>query len=83
LSPKRPAGVYTFNDHMLTETEKRVALLVVEGYTNKAVAERLGVSKNTIDSHLRSIYVKLGVHTRLQLARRLDVAGLVVEMGWA
>lgn len=41
---------------------------VAAGRSNGAVAELLGVSRRTVEAHLRSIYTKLGVSTRVQLA---------------
>ena len=52
----------------LTRAEQGVAELVVEGLTNKQMAEELFVSHYTIDSHLRSIFKKLGVSLRLNLS---------------
>jgi DNA-binding NarL/FixJ family response regulator len=55
----------------LTETERRVAELVAEGLATKQVAAALFVSPKTVEGHLTSIYTKLGIHSRAQLARRL------------
>jgi transcriptional regulator of acetoin/glycerol metabolism/DNA-binding CsgD family transcriptional regulator len=52
----------------LTDTESSVVALVIEGFTNREVAERLLMSRYTVDTHLRSIYRKLGVNSRLALA---------------
>jgi transcriptional regulator of acetoin/glycerol metabolism/DNA-binding CsgD family transcriptional regulator len=53
----------------LTTAEQGVTELVVDGLTNKQIAERLFISHYTVDSHLRSIFKKLGVNSRLELAR--------------
>jgi transcriptional regulator of acetoin/glycerol metabolism len=53
---------------VLTATERSVASLVVEGLTNRQAGERLFMSRFTVDSHLRSIYRKLGVASRFELA---------------
>jgi DNA-binding CsgD family transcriptional regulator len=55
----------------LTRTERAVAHLVGSGLTNRAVAESLGLSPNTVGTHVRSIFAKLGVHSRVQLANAL------------
>jgi len=53
----------------LTDTELAVARLVAEGLTNRAVAEQLFVSPHTVSSHLRNIFAKLGVNSRVALTR--------------
>lgn len=55
----------------LTAAERRVALLVAEGRTNREVAAALFLAERTVASHLTHIYAKLGVGTRTQLARKL------------
>ncbi len=51
----------------LTPSERTVAELVCEGLSNPEIAQRLSVSRRTVQSHLRSVYSKLKVTTRLQL----------------
>ena len=53
----------------LTETERGIAELVCQGLTNRQIAEQTFVSANTIAFHLRNIYRKLGIASRVQLAR--------------
>jgi DNA-binding CsgD family transcriptional regulator len=55
----------------LTESERRVALLVAEGKTNREVATALFLGERTVASHLTHIYAKLDVRSRTELARRL------------
>ena len=40
-----------------------------EGLTNREVAERLFVSPHTVNSHLRHVVAKLGINSRVELAR--------------
>ena len=54
----------------LTATEERVAELVAQGLTNKAVAQELFVTDRTVEGHLTRIYAKLGIRSRSELARR-------------
>jgi DNA-binding CsgD family transcriptional regulator len=58
----------------LTPTERRVAGLVAEGRSTKEVAAMLFVSAKTVEGHLSRIYVKLGIHSRSALARKLSAA---------
>ena len=53
----------------MTDSELAVARLVAQGLTNREVAERLFVSPHTVSSHLRSIFVKLEINSRLALSR--------------
>jgi DNA-binding CsgD family transcriptional regulator len=53
----------------LTNSELTVARLVAEGLTNREVAERLFVSPHTVSSHLRHVFLKLGITSRVELAR--------------
>ncbi len=55
----------------LTPTEARVAALVAAGRTNREAGAILVVSERTVEGHLTRIYVKLGVRSRAELARRL------------
>lgn len=55
----------------LTPHELQVALLVAEGRTNREVGSALFLSPKTIEHHLGSIYRKLGLRSRTQLAARM------------
>lgn len=55
----------------LTHREREVALLVADGLRSREVAERLGIASQTVKSHLKTIFDKLGVRNRVELARRL------------
>jgi DNA-binding CsgD family transcriptional regulator len=61
----RPA----FGWDSLTDTERRVANLVAEGLSNRQVANRVFLSTHTVAFHLRHIFWKLGMTSRVQLAR--------------
>ncbi len=55
----------------LTPAELAVATLASEGFTVTNMAARLGVRETTVRTHLRRLYLKLGVHSRAQLASLL------------
>ncbi len=60
----------------LSERELEVVALVAEGLTNREVAERLYLSPNTIKVHLRNIFTKTGVASRIELSM------MAVKEGW-
>jgi DNA-binding CsgD family transcriptional regulator/tetratricopeptide (TPR) repeat protein len=60
----------------LTPAEQRVAILISAGFTNKSAATRLGVSINTVGAQARSIFSKLRVRSRVQLANVLNELGV-------
>ncbi len=53
----------------LTAHELKVALKVAEGCTNREAATQLFISAKTVEHHLSSAYVKLGIRSRSELAR--------------
>lgn len=50
----------------LTVRERDILILPATGETDRGIARRLGISENTVNTHLRRIYRKLGAHTRVQ-----------------
>jgi len=52
----------------LTERELEIVETVVAGYSNKDIAKRFQISEHTVKHHLSSIFDKLGVSSRLELA---------------
>jgi NarL family two-component system response regulator LiaR len=70
-------GYFDLNDpsNQLTEairavypTEFQVLRLIGQGKSNDEIAEAMFISKNTVRSHIKSIYAKFDTHSRLQLA---------------
>ncbi|TDW95450.1 MULTISPECIES: response regulator transcription factor [Kribbella] len=61
----------------LTTRELEVLHLVVRGLSTQQIAERLGVSRHTIRTHVQQVLRKLDVHGRGKLARAAVAAGLV------
>jgi RNA polymerase sigma factor (sigma-70 family) len=60
----------------LTEREKEVMVLAVEGLPNKEIARRLGISHRTVEIHKARVMHKTGVDTLLDLARIAEASGL-------
>jgi DNA-binding CsgD family transcriptional regulator len=67
----RPRRDPTESRTNLTAGELRVARLAAEGMTNREVAQALFLTENTIETHLRSVFRKLDIGSRSQLARAL------------
>jgi DNA-binding CsgD family transcriptional regulator len=65
---REPSGVRT-----LTPQELQVSLLLGEGRTTREVAAALFLSPKTVEYHLRKVYTKLGIRSRVELAEQLAV----------
>lgn len=61
---------------LFSKKEKLVVSHIARGATNHEIAENLFISLNTLNSHVKKIYLKLGVNSRLQAAERLRQLGL-------
>jgi DNA-binding CsgD family transcriptional regulator len=78
----RPGGRDGNGIAALTERELQVARLVVDRKTNPQIAAELFLSQKTVETHLRNIFRKLDVASRVELARaveRADQAALTVS----
>ncbi|MFI6512711.1 AAA family ATPase [Streptosporangium sp. NPDC050855] len=53
----------------LTGTERAVCALVAQGLTNRHAAEQMFISEHTVAFHLRQVFRKLGIRSRVELAR--------------
>ena len=53
----------------LTDTERAVVALVAEGLSNPQIGERLFLSRHTVHTHVSHIFAKLGLNSRVELAR--------------
>jgi two-component system nitrate/nitrite response regulator NarL len=69
-SARRPGGDadIALLASLLTSREREVLALLVEGADGGAIAARLGISRNTVRTHVQSILTKLQVHSRLEAA---------------
>ncbi len=60
---------------VLTPRERELARLVARGAANRTVAQRLEISEKAVEKHLTSIYAKLGITSRVQLAAHFAGGG--------
>ena len=56
----------------LTPREREVGLLLIKGKTNKMIAEELFLSENTVKTHVKNIYAKLNVKSRIELVNLIN-----------
>jgi DNA-binding NarL/FixJ family response regulator len=61
----------------LTQREMGILPLLSEGMSNKAIAQRLSISENTVKYHIKNILQKLGVQNRTEAVTRAISAGLL------
>lgn len=71
------ASAPSFGVDALTPREHEVLELLVEGLSNKEIAQRLGVSDHTAKFHVAAVLAKLGVQTRTEAVVRAARSGLV------
>ena len=67
----RHTGAKVVEAETLSPREHRILQLISQGLSNKEIARNLGVTAETVKSHLKKIYPKLGVQNRAQAAARL------------
>jgi DNA-binding NarL/FixJ family response regulator len=77
--PQEVTGVAS---EALTDRERQILILVVEGYSNKQIAEKLFVSPKTVDNHRAKIMAKLGRHDVIGLVKYALASGLVDPDTW-
>jgi DNA-binding CsgD family transcriptional regulator len=75
-SAGRRAAAAALGPGSLTRREREVARLAATGMSAKEIAQALFVGKRTVETHLASVYAKLGVDSKLQLVRRAAELGL-------
>lgn len=86
VDPANRAGVppaWIVDAYGLTAAEARVAIAASSGLTIPETAHQLGVSRNTIKTHLRKVFGKTGTNRQAELARLLTSIGLVKAHGAA
>jgi DNA-binding NarL/FixJ family response regulator len=67
-APESEAEHAHVDDVHLTDRQVDIVTCIVDGYTNKEIAERFAISEQTVKHHLTAIFEKLGVGNRVELA---------------
>ena len=75
----RPGNADGAGIELLTERELQVARLVVDRKTNPEIAAELFLSQKTVETHLRNIFRKIDVSSRVDLARAVERADQVAD----
>ena len=79
MGEKRPSPHTPALIEPLSDRELDVLHLLADGQTNQEIAQALCVSVNTIKTHLKNIYRKLGVNSRREATAKAKKQGLVKE----
>lgn len=74
LSARRTVDGTAVGD--LTQRESEVLVLVRQGFANKQIARRMGITERTVKAHLTSAFQRIGVHDRTQAALWAERHGL-------
>ncbi|MRS03243.1 response regulator transcription factor, partial [bacterium] len=67
--PVKNEGARFSDPDSLTEREKEILTLIVQGYTNREMGDSLKISVRTIETHRSNIMEKLNLHSRVDLVR--------------
>jgi DNA-binding NarL/FixJ family response regulator len=76
---QRTAGKQTGQDlyDQLTERERDVLKLLVEGYSTKEIADTLIITPKTVEGHKTNLMAKLGIHNRIELVKYALRKGII------
>jgi DNA-binding NarL/FixJ family response regulator len=75
-APKAIQNIKSATAELLSERESNVINLIARGQSNKEVARNLGISPETVKSHVKHIFTKLNVGKRAQAVSRVQILGL-------
>lgn len=75
--PVAPKSALQDEAMRLSPKEGQILRLLAEGHSNKELARKLFVTENTVETHLRRIYGKLGIRSRTQAVARALELGLI------
>ena len=69
-------NVDRMKDYQLSPRQRDIVLLLAAGRDDKAIAQELGISQETVGNHLRLIYDRFGIHRRAELIAFLRYRGV-------
>jgi len=73
-SPSKPSIEYVITklakEHKLTPRQLEILELILQGYSNKEIAQKLFISNNTVKTHIHHLYEKLNVKNRMEIIQR-------------
>ena len=81
--PEKETGIDSEPQEKLTDRERQILRLIVEGLPNKEIANRLYLSPKTVDNHRARIMAKLGRHDVIGLVKYAMATGLVDPDSWS
>jgi two-component system nitrate/nitrite response regulator NarL len=79
VAPTQVQETKSGNSHGLTRREMEILRAIVDGCTNKDIAQKFAISEQTVKHHLTNIFGKMGVSNRLELALAAMNRRLVLE----
>jgi two-component system nitrate/nitrite response regulator NarL len=71
LARRKAAETNLLRWQTLSPREQQVAALVCLNYTNRQIAAQLGISQETVKSHIRNLLVKFDLHSKVELRQLL------------
>ena len=74
---KKPKHLHKPGNPEISQREKEVLTLIAEGFSNKAIADKLSVSVRTVETHREHIMRKLDIHNTAGLTRYAISAGII------
>ncbi|APD06855.1 putative transcriptional regulatory protein YxjL [Flavobacteriaceae bacterium UJ101] len=74
---EQPIEEYIFNKNILSKREKQIVQLIAQELTNEEIAEKLFLSKRTVETHRKNIFFKMGVKSPAGLIKKAMHLGIV------
>ncbi len=74
---KKGSPSLEFNKNILSKREREIVILIAEELTTEAIADKLFLSKHTVETHKKNIFLKLDVHTAAGLIQKAMYLGYI------